>query len=311
MNSYLLESEDSLSLQTERDNIIQENHFEDAVINTYDMEEVPLENALEDLDTYGFLSDKKVIVIENIEVLKYDDFKKDFEHLFLYIKNPNPDNLLILESNKLNNTLKVTKELKKICKYQEISIDLKSYMKNAFKGYKIDTNTMNLLEEYCLGDYSKIANECLKLKNYKMDDKIITKEDIIELVPKKLGDSKDLTFAFSRSLGLRDREDALKKYLELLSYDLEPISIIGLLASQVRIIYQVKLLEKDRLSDKDIATTLGEKSDYRIRKTRELTKYYTEEELLKLMQELADMDYKMKTEDVDGNHLIEMFILNI
>ena len=311
MNSYLLESEDSLSLQTERDNIIHENHFEDAVINTYDMEEVPLENALEDLDTYGFLSDKKVIVIENIEVLKYDDFKNDFDHLFLYIKNPNPDNLLILESNKLNNTLKVTKELKKICKYQEISIDIKSYIKNAFKGYKIDTNTMNLLEEYCLGDYSKIANECLKLKNYKMDDKIITKEDVIELVPKKLGDSKDLTFAFSRSLGLRDREDALKKYLELLSFDLEPISIIGLLASQVRIIYQVKLLEKDRLSDKDIATTLGEKSDYRIRKTRELTKYYTEEELLKLMQELADMDYKMKTEDVDANHLIEMFILNI
>ena len=311
MNSYLLESEDSLSLQTERDNIIHENNFEDAVINTYDMEEVPLENALEDLDTYGFLSDKKVIVIENIEVLKYDDFKKDFEHLFLYIKNPNPDNLLILESNKLNNTLKVTKELKKICKYQEISIDIKSYIKNAFKGYKIDTNTMNLLEEYCLGDYSKIANECLKLKNYKMDDKIITKEDVIELVPKKLGDSKDLTFAFSRSLGLRDREDALRKYLKLLSFDLEPISIIGLLASQVRIIYQVKLLEKDRLSDKDIATTLGEKSDYRIRKTRELTKYYTEEELLKLMQELADMDYKMKTEDVDGNHLIEMFILNI
>ena len=311
MNSYLLESEDSLSLQTERDYIIHENHFEDAVINTYDMEEVPLENALEDLDTYGFLSDKKVIVIENIEVLKYDDFKKDFEHLFLYIKNPNPDNLLILESNKLNNTLKVTKELKKICKYQEISIDIKSYIKNAFKGYKIDTNTMNLLEEYCLGDYSKIANECLKLKNYKMDDKIITKEDVIELVPKKLGDSKDLTFAFSRSLGLRDREDALRKYLELLSFDLEPISIIGLLASQVRITYQVKLLEKDRLSDKDIATTLGEKSDYRIRKTRELTKYYTEEELLKLMQELADMDYKMKTEDVDGNHLIEMFILNI
>lgn len=311
MNSYLLESEDSLSLQTERDYIIHENHFEDAVINTYDMEEVPLENALEDLDTYGFLSDKKVIVIENIEVLKYDDFKKDFEHLFLYIKNPNPDNLLILESNKLNNTLKVTKELKKICKYQEISIDIKSYIKNAFKGYKIDTNTMNLLEEYCLGDYSKIANECLKLKNYKMDDKIITKEDVIELVPKKLGDSKDLTFAFSRSLGLRDREDALRKYLELLSFDLEPISIIGLLASQVRITYQVKLLEKERLSDKDIAATLGEKSDYRIRKTRELTKYYTEEELLKLMQELADMDYKMKTEDVDGNHLIEMFILNI
>ncbi len=311
MNSYLLESEDSLSLQTERENIIKDNHFEEAMVSIYDMEEVPLENALEDLDTYGFLSDKKVVIIENIEVLKYDDFKKDFDHLFLYIKNPNPDNLLIIESNKLNNTLKVTKELKKICKYQEIHIDLRSYMKNAFKDYKIDLNTMNLLEEYCLGDYSKLANECNKLKSYKAEEKVITKEDVIELVPKKLGDSKDLTFAFSRSLGLRDREDALRKYLELLSYDIEPISIIGLLASQIRIIYQVKLLENKRMSDKEIADQLGEKSDYRIRKTRELTKYYSEEELLKLMQQLADMDYKMKTEDVDGNHLIEMFILNI
>ena len=311
MNSYLLESEDSLSLQTERENIIQDNHFEEAMVSFYDMEEVPLENALEDLDTYGFLSDKKVVIIENIEVLKYDDFKKDFDHLFSYIKNPNPDNLLIIESEKLNNTLKVTKELKKICKYQEIHIDLRSYMKNTFKDYKIDTNTMNLLEEYCLGDYSKLANECNKLKSYKAEEKVITKEDVIELVPKKLGDSKDLTFAFSRSLGLRDREDALRKYLELLSYDIEPISIIGLLASQIRIIYQVKLLENKRMSDKEIADQLGEKSDYRIRKTRELTKYYSEEELLKLMQQLADMDYKMKTEDVDGNHLIEMFILNI
>ena len=311
MNSYLLESEDSLSLQTERENIIKDNHFEEAMVSIYDMEEVPLENALEDLDTYGFLSDKKVVIIENIEFLKYDDFKKDFDHLFSYIKNPNPDNLLIIESEKLNNTLKVTKELKKICKYQEIHIDLKSYMKNAFKDYKIDTNTMNLLEEYCLGDYSKLANECNKLKSYKAEEKVITKEDVIELVPKKLGDSKDLTFAFSRSLGLRDREDALRKYLELLSYDIEPISIIGLLASQIRIIYQVKLLENKRMSDKEIADQLGEKSDYRIRKTRELTKYYSEEELLKLMQQLADMDYKMKTEDVDGNHLIEMFILNI
>ena len=257
MNSYLLESEDSLSLQTEREKIIQDNHFEEAMVSFYDMEEVPLENALEDLDTYGFLSDKKVVIIENIEVLKYDDFKKDFDHLFSYIKNPNPDNLLIIESEKLNNTLKVTKELKKICKYQEIHIDLKSYMKNAFKDYKIDTNTMNLLEEYCLGDYSKLANECNKLKSYKAEEKVITKEDVIELVPKKLGDSKDLTFAFSRSLGLRDREDALRKYLELLSYDIEPISIIGLLASQIRIIYQVKLLENKRMSDKEIADQLG------------------------------------------------------
>ena len=98
---------------------------------------------------------------------------------------------------------------------------------------------------------------------------------------------------------------------ELLSYNIEPLSIIGLLASQIRIIYQVKILEKRHLSDREIASILEEKSDYRIKKTRELTSLYSEKELLKLMQKLSDIDYKIKTSDIDGNHLIEMFIINL
>ena len=172
-------------------------------------------------------------------------------------------------------------------------------------------NTINLLDEYCLSDITKIDGECSKLMNYKIDNKTITKEDIEELVVKKLGDEKDLTFAFSRSLAERNIKEALLKYHELLSYDIEPLSIIGLLASQIRIIYQVKLLEKNNLSDKEIANTLEEKSDYRIRKTRELTRLYSEEDLLSLMKRLSDMDYKIKTTDVDGKNLLELFIINI
>ena len=311
MNSYLLEGSDALSIKSERDKIISENHFQDAFTSTYDMEEVELDRALEDLDTYGFLSDKKIVIIENIDVLKYEDTKDSFDHLFQYIKSPNPDNLLIIEAKKLNNTLKITKELKKVCKVIESTISPRKFIQDYLKDYKIDPSLITMLEEYCSNDFTKMKNECDKLISYKMEDKTITRKDIEELVVKKLGDSKDLTFAFSRSLALRDRHDSLEKYHELLSYDIEPISLIGLLASQMRIIYQVKLLEKDHLSDKAIASTLGEKSDYRIAKTRELTKLYTEVDLLLIMQELAKMDTLLKTEDVDGNHLIEMFILNI
>ncbi len=84
-----------------------------------------------------------------------------------------------------------------------------------------------------------------------------------------------------------------------------------MLASQIRIIYQVKLLEKRNLNDKEIANMLGERSDYRIRKTRELTGYYSETELLNLMQKLSDIDLKIKTSDIDGNSLIELFIINL
>ena len=57
MTSYLIESQDSLSLIKERKNLIKKNSFQDAPISIYDVEETPLENALEDLDTYSFLSD--------------------------------------------------------------------------------------------------------------------------------------------------------------------------------------------------------------------------------------------------------------
>ena len=311
MNSYLIESIDSLSLERERNNIIKKEKFEDASISVYDLEESLLENALEDLDTYGFLSNKKIIIIKNIESIKYDDFKDDMDHLLKYIDNPNSDNLLIIEAKKLNNTTKISKELKKKCKFITPEVNSKAFIKNEFKGYDIDQAAINLLDEYSLSDITKIKQECDKLKQYKYDDKKITCADIKELVSKKLGDSKDLTFAFSRNLALKDKKSALEKYRELLSYNIEPLSIIGLLGSQIRIIYQVKILEDRHMSDREIASMLGEKSDYRITKTRELTKYYSEKELLELFQKLSDIDYQIKTTDVDANSLIELFIINL
>lgn len=308
MNNYLIEGLDSLVIKNTREKLIKDNNFIEATISIYDLENNSLENALEDLDTYSFLSDKKVIIITNLELLKYEDIKEDLEHLLKYIKNPNKDNLLIIECKSTTN--KILKELKKVLEVITTNINTKDYIKNTFKDYKIDFKAINLLEEYCLDDFTKLVNECNKLKNYKYEDKTITVDDVDLLVDKKLGDSKDITFAFSRSLALRDKHDALEKYNELKEYNIEPLSIIGLLASQLRIIYQVKLLEKDN-NDKEIANILGEKSDYRIKKTRELTRLYSENDLLKLMQELVNMDYKLKTEDIDGNSLIEMFILNI
>ena len=72
--------------------------------------------------------------------------------------------------------------------------------------------------------------------------------------------------------------------------------------------YQVKILEKRTNLNQEIADILGEKP-YRIQKTRELTRYYSEQELRTILRKLADMDLKIKSSDVDGNFLIELFIL--
>ncbi|MBP5679302.1 MAG: DNA polymerase III subunit delta [Bacilli bacterium] len=310
MTSYLLETEDYAARELEVKKILQKEHFEEATTSIYDLEENSLENALEDLDTYNFLSSKKIVIIRNIETISSEEEKTHLDHLYKYIDNPYEDNLLIIECKKLNNTTKLSKELKKRCRVIEIELSPKNYIKELLKGYKVSQDAINLIDEYSLGDLTKIEKECEKLRDYKTEEKEITKEDVEKLVVKKLGDPKDLTFAFSRALALRDKKEALEKYRELLDYNIEPFSIIGLLGSQLRIIYQVKLLAKKNLKDSEIAKQLEEKSDYRIKKTRELIALYTEEDLLHLMQQLSDMDYRLKTTDNDSKNEIENFILN-
>ena len=310
-NNYLLEGESYFAIHKEIEKIIKKNGFTEASVSEYDITECELEVALEDLDTYSFLSDKKVIQIIGLDTLSWDSNKKDLEHLMKYLDNPNPDNLLFICSLKFNNTLKVVKELKKRMEFIEISNDPIKFIKEELKGYKIDANLINYLSEKCLGDISKIQNECDKLKNYKIEDKVILKEDIDELVVEKLGDSTDLTFSFNRSLAEKDKRSTLEKYYELLNYNIDPLGIIGLLASQFRIMYQVKVLEAQHMNANDIANTLGEKNSYRVKKTMELTRYYSEKELLKLIETIGDIDLKVKTTDTDPNTQIELFILNL
>lgn len=311
MNNYLLETTDFTALKTEIDKIIKSEKFTDALTSTYDAKELQLENALEDLDTYGFLSDKKVIIINNIDGINQEDEEKNLKHLYKYLENPNPDNLLIITASKLNNTLKVTKELKKKMTFKTVEINPENFIKNELKDYTLESGVIKLLVEYCKNDITKIENECKKLKTFNYETKKISKSDIEELVIEKLGDETELTFSFSRSLAEKNKKEALRKYKELLDYQIEPIAIVGLLASQIRIIYQVKTLSNQNLSPYDIAKMLGEKSDYRVKKTKELIRYYSEQELLDLMKTLSDMDIQMKTTDIEPNSLIELFILNI
>lgn len=309
-NNYLLEGTDYVSLQNKIAEIIKANSFQNSTTSIYDLDETVLENALEDLDTYSFLTAKKVILIKNIENISQDEVKKDLEHLYHYLDNPNPDNLLFIISKKLNNTLKVTKELKKRCEFIQVALNALDYAKKELKDYKITPAVLNLLMDYCKNDITKLKNECLKLKTYKFNEKEITKGDIEELCIEKLGDGTELTFSFTRALAEKNKKEALLKYKELLNYNIEPLNIIGLLASQFRIMLQVKILEEKSLRPNEISETLGEKP-FRITKTKELTRYYTSKELRELMIKLQSIDIQIKTTDSDPNSLIELFILNI
>lgn len=308
MNNYLIEGSDYISVNNKISEIIKKNGFSDASISKYDLSEGLLDDALEDLNTYGLFSDKKIVIINNFD--KMDPLFNKPEELLKYVENSSSLNLLFVVSDKYDDRKKIIKDLKKKMKFIKISTDPVVFTKSCLEGYKVENGVINLLVNNTLGDVTRLYNECNKLKTYKINDKYISKDDVEELSFKRLGDSTETTFQFSRALAEKDKKSALKLYQELLNYKIEPLSIIGLLASQFRIMYQVKNLEEKNMRNDEIASSLKEKS-YRITKTRELTRYYSKREILDLMIKLEDIDLKIKTTSVDANTLVQLFILNI
>ena len=77
---YLILSTDYISIKENINNILKENKVDkDSLIN-YDLSTSSLSSAIEDLDTYNFLVEKKVVVCENPVFLtgtKKDEYEKD------------------------------------------------------------------------------------------------------------------------------------------------------------------------------------------------------------------------------------------
>lgn len=306
MNNYLIEYNDIYLLNNKIDELMNKE-FKEASKSVYDLEEETLDNALNDLDTYSFLTERKIIIIKNINKLEDDKFTK---HLMKYLDNPNNDNLLILTTNKLNMTKKINKELKNKTNYLKLEANLEKEIKTMLKGYKIDTNCINMLIEYSNNNIDIIKTECDKLINYKESDKNITKEDIEKIVVKHLGDSNNLVFDLVKYIASKDKRRALEKYEKLKEYSIDDIALTGLLESQLRLMVQVNMLMKRRYSKDEIAKTLSQ-HPYRIQKTMELVRTITNKELTKLIQNLSEMDYKIKSGKIAPKDQMLMYIINL
>ena len=85
MNNYLIEGSDYISVNNKISEIIKKNGFSDASISKYDLSEGLLDDALEDLNTYGLFSDKKIVIINNFD--KMDPLLNNIEELLKYVEN--------------------------------------------------------------------------------------------------------------------------------------------------------------------------------------------------------------------------------
>ncbi|MEX3623569.1 DNA polymerase III subunit delta [Viridibacillus arvi] len=284
----------------------------------HDLVDIPLHVALDDAETMGFMSDRKVVVIKNAVFLSGQKDTSKVEHniarLESYIQDPNPDTILIVVApyEKLDKRKKVTKLLTKeagvieAASFNERSAEVWIREKTKELNIQITHGAIGRLLQNVGANLLVLDNEIEKITTYLNEGEIITEDIIDEMVAKTLEQN---VFTLVEKVTTRQLDAAFTILYDLLRQNEEPIKILSLITRQFRIIFQAKILLRNGASQGDIAKQL-KLHPYAVKVAADQGRQFDEYVLQGIIRTLADLDYQMKT-GKNKRLLLELFLTSL
>ncbi len=310
-NFYLLYSGDGAILNKEINDLEKKLDISDNDIIYYNIDDI--DGIINEASTIGMFSLNKFIII-NMD--SYFKDKKDIPNINLlenYFDSYNSNSYLVFvcNSDSIDSRKKIVNLIKKygIVKKLEVNDNyLNDYVSNYLKdnGYKINNGDVVYFINRVGNNINNVTNELDKLMLYKINDKIINRNDIDLLTVENIDDSiYDLVNCILKN----DNEKAIKLYNNFIDNGMDVNQIVAIIAAQIRLLYQVKRLYNSGKSNDEIAKILEFKSVYRVKYLLSDSYYYSESDLVKYLSKLADIDNAIKTSNGDGNMLMQLFIV--
>lgn len=299
-------------------NVLSEDEA-DFNLSSYDLEETPIDTALEDAETFPFMGERRLIFLHNPVFLTSEKSKAKQEHnlskLEAYMKEPAPYSVVVFSSTaeKLDDRKKITKQLKKTAAVLEAKKlnegELKVWIREraALNGVQIDESAVELILTLAGANLFILTNEIDKLALYANDTKRIDEQMAEKMVSRSLEQN---IFSLVDKVVHRKIEEALRIYYDLLKQNEEPIKILSVITGQFRLIYQVKELARRGYGQQQIAGYL-KIHPFRVKLAAGQAQLFADEELAAIMSLLADADYQMKTGGMNKTMLIEMFLFRL
>lgn len=178
-------------------NVLSEDEA-DFNLSSYDLEETPIDTALEDAETFPFMGERRLIFLHNPVFLTSEKSKAKQEHnlskLEAYMKEPAPYSVVVFSSaaEKLDDRKKITKQLKKTAAILEAKKlnegELKAWIREraALNGVQIDESAVELILTLAGTNLFILTNEIDKLALYANDTKRIDEQMAEKMVSRSL-----------------------------------------------------------------------------------------------------------------------------
>ena len=263
-----------------------------------------IDTLISDIETPAFGYEKKLIIIRDSNLFK-KDCKSPMKEKFKKYVSENMDIIneavVIVFIEEIVHKMDLYKTVEKnavIIETKELKpIEIKNRLKRICAMYKVQISDQNLnyLIETAGTSMQDLINEIRKLIEYAGENGEIKKEDIDKLTIKEI---QAIIFDLTDYLGTKNTEKALE-VLNNLIYNKEPLQkIIITLYNHFRKIYLTKLALKER---RDLVEVLSLKPNqvFLTTKYRKQAEYFKEKEILQILKELIDLDYKSKSGQID------------
>ncbi len=320
MNTLLYGNESYLLNQALNDLLIKRVGA-DFALNTvvYDaaIPNFSLQNALDDADTLPMFSDHKVVVIKNAVFLtKSKSLNKDENEVFLrFLEQDRPESTLVLMHD--NDNIDTNKTIVKALKKQGEIIRVKKLETQAFrqvvkdiireKGLKMSAVAFETLLFRLDENLANAHQEIEKLEIYGKEMKV---EDIEALVSRPL-DSE--VFHLVNAIMDKDMKRAFSIWTDMMVLNMEPLSFVGLIASQLRLMYQVSILNKEGYHREEMINLLSVMTPTinvgRVNRMLALSRKTNPDRILEVLNHLATLDQKSKMGLVDKRFGFELFLI--
>lgn len=284
----------------------------------FDLEEVPVQHVMEEADTIPFFSEKKLIIAKNASFLKATDNSKekiahDLKALELWLRHPADFSvtLFIAPYEKLDERKKITKQMKELAhvvhaeapKERDLAVWIQNEVSSRQK--QIDEQAIQKLIELVGLDMLHLQMEVDKLCHYIGEEGTIQLEDVEELVAKTLEQD---AFKLLNAYIAGDVSTAISIYHDLIRQKQEPIALVALLASQVRLMSNVYYLLSKGYHAQQIAKTL-KVNPYRVKRIVEDRRGVKDTHLLKALYGLSEVDLQLKSMSGRRERYLELFLM--